>query len=152
MTRVADQTRDSDADRAAISGVVQAFFAAFTTGPDLAQRLADLRTLFLPEALIITTSGGTPTVYDVDGFITPREALLSRGDLVDFREWPTDGHIDVFGDIAQHFGGYAKTWVQEGVEHTGRGRKSMQLVRVDGVWRISAVAWDDERDGVLFDA
>jgi hypothetical protein len=29
-----------------------------------------------------------------------------------------------------------------------RGMKTTQLVRTPGSWRISALAWDDERDGL----
>ena len=34
----------------------------------------------------------------------------------------------------------------DGEPFTGRGAKSVQLVRTSDGWRISAVAWDDERD------
>jgi hypothetical protein len=135
------------ADRAEIAGIVQTFFAAFTSGPDIAAGLDELRRVFLPEAVIIRTCGMVPAVYDVEGFIAPRLALLTGGTLVDFREWEVRGRTEVFGDIAQHFCSYAKSWVQDGAPFTGRGMKTLQLVRTAGGWRISAVAWDDERDG-----
>ena len=135
-------------DKAEVAGVVRAFFAAFTSGSDTATRLDRLRSLFLSEAVIIGTCGREPVVYGVEEFIAPREALLSGGTLLDFREWPVSGRTDLFGDIAHWFGTYAKSGVQEGVRFRGRGMKSMQLVRTWEGWRISAAAWDDERDGV----
>jgi hypothetical protein len=132
-------------DQDAIADVVRRFFAAFSSGPDSAERLDDLRRVLLPEAVIVKTCGGEPTVYDVESFIEPRQALLSGGTLVDFREWPLEGHTEVYGDIAQHFTGYAKSWVQDGTTVTGRGHKTLQLVRTSAGWRISAAAWDDER-------
>jgi len=135
-------------DRAALTEIVRAFFAAFTSGPDSATRLDALRAVFLPGAVIVRTCGGEPAVYDVDSFIAPRQALLASGTLVDFREWELRGHTEVFGDIAQHFCGYAKSWVQDGRPFTGRGMKTVQFVRTPAGWRISAVAWDDERDGL----
>lgn len=74
--------------------------------------------------------------------------MLTSGTLVDFREWALAGRTSVFGDVAHHFGSYAKAGVQAGTPFTGRGMKSLQLVRVGGAWRISAAAWDDERDGL----
>ena len=136
------------ADREAIADLVGAFFAAFTSGPDSAARLDRLRSLFLPEAVIVATCGREPTVYGVDSFIAPRQALLSGGTLVDFHEWELRGHTEIFGDIAQHFGSYAKAGVQDGTPFTGRGMKTLQLVRTSAGWRISAAAWDDERDGL----
>jgi hypothetical protein len=136
------------ADRAAIADIVRTFFAAFTSGPDSAARLDALRAAFLPEAVIIRTCGGEPAVYDLDSFIAPRQALLSGGTLVDFREWELSGHTEMFGDIAQHFCGYAKAGVQDGKPFTARGMKTLQFIRTSAGWRISAAAWDDERDGL----
>jgi hypothetical protein len=141
-------TRPSAADTDAIAEVVRTFFAAFTSGRESSARLDALRDLFLPAAVIVRTCGLEPAVYDVEGFIAPRAALLSGGSLVDFEEWALDGHTEVFGDIAHHFCGYEKAGVQDGVPFTGRGMKTMQLVRTAAGWRISAVAWDDEREGV----
>jgi hypothetical protein len=153
MARVSDQpaTNDSSADRAAIEAIVRTFFAAFVSGPDSDDRLAELPALFLPQAVIVRTCGGEPAIYDVDGFIAPRRALLSGGTLTDFREWALTGHTEIFGDIAHHFGSYAKAWLQDGTPCTGRGMKTLQFVRTPAGWRISAVAWDDERDGLQLD-
>lgn len=139
------------ADREAIAGIVRTFFAAFRSAPDIAARLDELRRVFLPGAVVVRTCGLVPAVYDVDGFIAPRRALLTGGTLVDFREWEVHGRTEVFGDIAQHFCSYAKSWVQDGTSFTGRGMKSLQLVRTADGWRISAVAWDDERPGLEVD-
>lgn len=139
---------DHVSDREAIADLVRTFFAAFTSGPDSAERLDALRALFLPEAVIVRTCGGEPVVYGVDSFIAPRRALLSGGTLVDFSEWELRGHTEIFGDIAQHFGSYAKSGVQDGTPFTARGMKTLQLVRTSAGWRISAAAWDDERDGL----
>jgi hypothetical protein len=135
-------------DRAEIQGIVRAFFAAFTSGPDSPTRLDTLRSVFLPQAVIIRTCGTEPVVYGVEDFIAPREALLCGGTLVDFREWSLSGRTDLFGDVAAWFGTYAKAGVQDGTPFTGRGTKSLQFVRTSRGWRISAAAWDDEREGL----
>jgi hypothetical protein len=139
---------DTAADISEIEGLVRTFFAAFTSGPDSASRLDSLRSILLPQAVIVRTCGLKPAVYDVPGFIAPRAALLSGGTLTDFKEWELSGRIDVFGDIAHWFGAYAKEGVQNGEPFTGRGMKSLQFIRTSAGWRISAAAWDDERDGL----
>ena len=138
-----------DSDRVAITEVVDSFFAAFVSGPALEERMVALRELFMPRALIVRTGGDEPMCYGVDEFIAPRQELLGSGALTDFTEGATDGRVDVFGDIAHWFGGYTKSWTERGTSHHGRGMKSIQLVRVLSRWRISAVAWDDERPGVV---
>ena len=142
---------DVAADRAAIAEIVGTFFDAFTSGPGCAERMDALRASLLPEAVVVRTGGGEPAVYDVDGFIAPRQALLSDGTLQQFREWELSGRTEVFGDIAHHFCSYAKEGVQAGASFTGRGMKTLQLVRTSAGWRISGVAWDDEREGLSLD-
>jgi hypothetical protein len=132
-------------DETEINALIATFFDGFTSGPGSTQRFALLRSTFAPGAVITKTCGGEPESYDVEQFVGPRETLLTDGTLTDFREWPVDGRLDVFGDIAQWFGSYAKTGVQAGGAFTGAGMKSLQFVRTGAGWRISAVAWDDER-------
>jgi len=132
----------SDQDQ--IAEVVRTFFAAFTSGPDVEARLDGLRDVLLPEALIVGTCGA-PASYDVDGFIEPRRELLTSGRITEFREWELDGTTEVYGDIAHRWCTYAKEWVEGGEHREGVGAKAIQLVRAESGWRISAVAWDDER-------
>lgn len=144
-------TRSSDAgaaDREQIAAVVTTFFAGFTSGPDVAERLDALRALFLPQAVVVRTCGSAPVVHGVDDFIAPRRDLLTGGRLTGFSEWSTSARTEVFGDIAQHMCSYAKRGVQDGVAFTGAGMKVLQLVRTPAGWRISALAWDDEREGL----
>jgi hypothetical protein len=141
-------TGDEAADLAEIAGVVRTFFAAFASEPADPGRFDRLRAAFHPSAVIVRTCGLEPVVYDVEGFIAPRQALLSSGELTDFREWELSGHTELFGDIAQHFCGYAKSGTTDGQPFTGRGMKSLQLVRTVDGWRITAAAWDDERPGL----
>lgn len=142
---------DVPADRAEIAEIVRTYFAAFTSGPGCDERMAALRATFLPEAVIVRTGGGEPAVYDVDGFIAPRQAILTDGTLEEFHEWELSGHTELFGDIAQHFCSYAKEGVQSGVPITGRGMKTLQLVRTAAGWKISGAAWDDECEGLSLD-
>jgi hypothetical protein len=138
-------------DRAAIAELVQIFFAAFVSGPELSRRLDAMREVLLPQAVIVRTCGGEPAVYDVESFIGPRRELLSSDRLTHFSEWEVSGRSELFGDIATHFCSYAKSGVQGGTPFTARGMKVFQFVRTGAGWRISAVAWDDERDGLTVD-
>ena len=147
-TTIERMTELTAADRGEIEGMVEVFFAAFTSGPDCSGRMDALRRLFVPQAVITRTGGGEPAIYDVDGFIAPRQALLEGGTLVDFSEWALAGRTEVFGDIAHWWGSYAKEGVQDGTPFTGRGMKTIQLIRTTAGWRITAAAWDDERPGL----
>lgn len=131
-------------DEAAITSVLGQFFSAFVSGPDAQTHVSVLRTILLPDAIVVNAAGAEPVVLTVDSFIEPRVDLLTHGGLVDFREWMTTARIDLFGDVAQVWCTYEKAWLVDDVPHGGRGSKTIQLVRTGAGWRISAVAWDDE--------
>ena len=133
-------------DESAVEDLVRAFFSAFTSGPETAARLDDLRRIMLPGATVVRTCGLPVEVYDVESFIAPRLALLTSGEISDFEEWPEPGRVDVFGDVAHWWGPYGKRWRTGTEVHTGRGMKTMSFVRTDDGWRISSAAWDDERE------
>jgi hypothetical protein len=147
-TATTSTTTTTASDRAEVLKVVDAFFGAFVSGPGCGERMDGLRALLLPQAVVVRTCGLEPAVMGVEDFIAPREALLTGGTLEHFREWPAEGRVEVFGDIAHWFGSYAKAGEQDGEPFAGRGMKTIQLVRTAGGWRISAAAWDDERDGL----
>ena len=73
-----------------------------------------------------------------------RELEILRGDLVEILYRHTKD------DVEYLFGNQITALAEEkdGVTVTGRGMKTLQLVRTDAGWRISAAAWDDEREGL----
>lgn len=134
-------------DHDEVRTILDMFFSAFVSGPRAHECGQVLREVMLPTAVVVRTCGGEPMSYTVEEFIAPRIELLTSGAVEDFREWVTDVRVDLFGDIAQAWCGYDKSWRQATEDHHGRGMKSIQLVRNGRGWRISAVAWDDERPG-----
>ncbi|WP_243706158.1 GNAT family N-acetyltransferase [Micromonospora sp. KC721] len=134
----------TSSDQEEIHALIRCYFDAFTSGSRVDEQMAALRDAMLPGAVIVRTCGTEPEVYDVDAFIQPRRAMLTDGTLTDFHEQARLGRLDVFGDIAQWFGRYVKQGRRNGVPYAGGGMKSMQFVRTDAGWRISAAAWDDD--------
>lgn len=135
-------------DSEQIATVIERFFAAFDSARDTDQAMAELRDLFVPGAVVLRGCGLEPEAMTVDEFIEPRSRMLADGTLTDFSEHATTGRIDVFGDVAAWFGAYEKSGFHDGRPYDGAGMKSAQLVRTRAGWRLSAVAWDDERRGV----
>ena len=129
--------------QAALDELTRVFFGAFANKHG-APNVDGLRRLFLPQAVITKRSGSTCEVMTVSQFIEPRQWLLTGGTLVDFEEWETSARTEIFGGIAQRFSTYEKAGMMAGQPFTGRGVKTIQFVLLDGEWRISALAWEDE--------
>jgi len=137
-----------DQAKAEIDALVAAFFRLFSTKKDGKVDLSAIFDLFIPEGTIIKNTGPEPVVYDLNGFIEPREKLLNGRDLVDFWEQEVTEHTDIFGNIAQRFSLYRKGGIQSGTPFETLGMKTTQIVRTPRGWRISALVWDDCREGL----
>ena len=134
-------------DLEAIDQLIAAFMGVFSNQGGARPRLELIRELFIEEGLIIKNSGPAPEVCGLEAFIRPRERILSDGTLTDFEEHEESARTLVFGNIAQRVAVYSKSGILSGQPFRTRGVKTTQLVRTPGGWRISALAWDDEREG-----
>ena len=129
---------------AGIDQQVRDFFGAFTNKGGRRPDVERLRRIFLPQAVITRRDGNAVEIYDLERFIAPRLKLLTDGSLVEFEEEEESARTEVYGGIAQRWCTYRKAGVLQGRPYAGRGVKTIQFVRLDGVWRISALAWEDE--------
>lgn len=108
----------------------------------------DLHDLMLDGSMLIKNSGEAPESATVTEFISQRQGLVDAGELTAFEEFELGGTMELFGNVAHRFSHYAKRGVLNGVPFEGRGAISTQFVRTADGWRISAMAWDDERPGL----
>lgn len=131
-------------DKDAIDELTAAFFGAFTNHNGGEPGVDRLYSLFMPDAIIVKNVDQATEVYDVSAFIEPRRQVLTNGSLVEFREEEVSETTEIFGNIAQRFSRYEKSWIAAGQSRTGSGVKSIQFVRTTQGWKISALAWDDE--------
>lgn len=136
----------TDEDQRAIDALVRAFFGLFSNRGGVRPNLHAIFDLCIPEAVISKCVSSTPEIMSLEAFIAPREALLSNGTLTDFEERETAHHTQVFGNVALRSCTYAKSGVLNGVPFDARGAKVFQFIKGPRGWRISAVAWDDERE------
>ncbi len=135
------------ADLGAIDALMAAFYRMFCNLGGARPNLALIYDLFIPEGLVIKHGAGAPEIFNLQQFIAPRERLLTDGTLAEFQEAEVAARTEVFGNIAQRTSLYRKSGRWSGVPFQARGVKTTQLVRTAAGWRISALAWDDEREG-----
>ena len=134
-----------------IDAATTAFFGHFDNREGRRPDADQLRAAFLEGASIVKATDGGIEAMSVEGFIGPRVELLSSGSLVDFHEWEEAGRTEVFGAMARRVSRYSKAWVEDGAVSTGRGLKYLSFARVDGAWKIAALVWQDEADGLDVD-
>ena len=138
-----------DRDKQCIDALTTELFRIFSPKPGATVSLQRIHDLFIPQGIVVRTCGPNTEVFSIPEFIAPRERMLNDGTLVDLcehEEWET---TEIFGNVAQRFLAYRKTGVLHGERFDTRGMQTIQFVRKDGEWKMSAMAWDDERNGVV---
>jgi len=139
-------------DKKAIDNLTRQFFSIFTNRDGAVPGFGIINDLFIPEGLIVKAFGPSPEVCSLDDFIEPRRVMLTDGTLTDFAEEETDEVTRILGNVAQRLSLYRKSGVRVEGPFEARGVKAFQFVRTPDGWRISSVAWDDERDGFAIPA
>jgi hypothetical protein len=134
-----------------LAALTAAFLDAVSFEPGARPAYATIRDLFIDQGVLIKNIG-TPDITTVDGFIAPRQALVDSGELTEFEERELAHVNEVFGNVAHRMSTYSKRGVQGGARFEARGVISTQFVFTPDGWRMSAMAWDDERPGVTLPA
>jgi hypothetical protein len=142
------EVEDPDAVRAALNTLAHRFFAAVSFEPGQRPGYHAIHELFIEGGKLIRNSGAQPEIATVAQFIEPRQRSVESGELSAFSETETAEITEIFGNVAHRFSSYTKSGVLGGSPFTGRGMISTQFVRTPDGWKISSMAWDDERPGL----
>ena len=132
----------------ATQSLIEAFFAAVSYPAGGAPRYDRIRELFVPEGLLIKNSGDAPEVSSLDAFIAPRQELADSGRMTAFEEVEVAARTEAFGNVAHRLSTYRKRGVLDGVAFSGTGIITTQFIATPAGWRMTAMAWDDERPGL----
>ena len=108
--------------------------------------------LFIESGQLIRNSSALPEISTVSQFIEPRQRMVDSGELTSFKEVEIAEVTEIFGNLAHRFSTYEKYGINKGAEFEGRGIISIQFIKTDTGWKISSMAWDDERPGLTIPA
>jgi hypothetical protein len=127
---------------------IEDFFRAVSFESGQAPAYAAIRDLFIDGGKLIRASSELPEISSVDAFITSRQSAFDSGALTSFAEIEITATTEVFGNVAHRFSTYEKRGMVDGAPIEGSGLISTQFVRISAHWKISSMAWDDERPGL----
>lgn len=139
---------DPDAVTIELERLVDGFFRAVSFEVGGTPSFERIHDLFIEPGLLIKNSGAAPEISNVRQFIEPRQASVDSGELTRFHEAELSAKTEVFGNVAHRFGGYIKSGTLKGAAFEVKGLISTQFVRTKAGWRMSSMAWDDEREGL----
>lgn len=128
------------------------FFQSVSFTPGNAPDYEHIHTLFVEQGLLIKNVGSTPEISTVSQFIAPRSESVRAGELTAFHEAELSETTETFGNVAHRFSSYTKSGTLKGSSFNARGMISTQFVYTPHGWKISSMAWDDERPGLKLPA
>lgn len=137
-------------EEAAIGAVIDEMYAMIS-GPKGPRDWSRQANCFHPDARQIRTwieTDGRATFRSMalDDYARDTTPFFAEND---FFEVETGRRIDLFGNIAHVWSAYEARTALDDAEPERRGINSIQLFRdPDLGWRIVAMIWDNERDGV----
>jgi hypothetical protein len=126
---------------------VQAFLRSVSFAEGERPAYDDMRALFSDGARL-TRTGPVYESWTVDEFVNTLSAAYEAGALTWFEETELSGREELFGNVAHRFSPYAKRGARPTGPIDARGAISTQFVHTADGWRISSMAWDDERPGL----
>ena len=138
----------NDTVKAQLDRLVSAFFRAVSFEAGERPPYEAIHALFIERGLLIKNVGAVTEISSVREFIEPRQALVDSGTLTRFHESEISGSTVIFGNVAHRFCAYAKSGTSGGVPFEGKGMITTQFIKTPEGWKMSAMAWDDERPGL----
>jgi hypothetical protein len=133
---------------AELKDLVDEFFRAVSFESGQRPAYARIRDLFIDEGMLIRNGPDGPEISSVDEFIAVRQRILDSGALTAFAEVEPAATTEAFGNVAHRFSTYEKHGTINGEAINASGLISTQFVRTPSGWKMSSMAWDDERPGL----
>lgn len=128
--------------------ITRVFYTLFNNKDGQVPPVEKVHELFIPEGIIIKNIDASPVIYNLQQFIEPRIKLLTDGSLLEFSEEEITARTEIFGNIAHRFSTYHKSGILNGNRFEANGMKTIQFINTTDGWKISSLAWDDEREGL----
>ena len=135
-------------DRADLERLISRFLGAVSFEAGQQPAYSELRGLFVAGGRLIRTGPGATECASIEEFIAGLEATFDAGELTSFGENETGEITEIFGNVAHRLSTYHKRSTINGVSSQVRGAISTQFARTADGWRITSMAWDDERPGL----
>ena len=128
--------------------IVDTFFRCVSFEEGSEPAYGGILDLCVPEAHFFKTVPGSRETASAQHFVANRRRAFASGAMSAFHEVEISGVSHRFGNVGHRLSAYDKRGVLDGQPFAARGVTLTQFVHLDAGWRISSMAWDDERDGL----
>jgi hypothetical protein len=136
-------TSKNTPDQQAIDLLTKAFFGVFNN-VNRAPDFTTIKSISIPETIIIKKNGTDQVVYNLETFIEPRQKILTDGTLTAFSENEISSETNIIDHIAQRYSRYEKSGYMSGKYFKEYGNKFFQFIKTSEGWKINSLIWQDD--------
>jgi len=139
---VRTQAQNNSTDSLRIDSTVNAFYQTLSFSQPGANHYDDLVHFFTSQGLLISNVGKEPQVWTASQYISGAKEAFSKQQITLWEEQEVHARTDIFGKVAQRFSTYKIRLIAHGMESLREGVNAIQLIKQNGTWLITSVAWD----------
>lgn len=132
---------------AAINETITKVFAAISFTKGNPSNMHQLEGLFIEQGMLINYNEATPLILGVKEFIQHFEKQFADGMITELEDKEVHHQTEIYDKIAHRFSFYEARFKSSDTMPFAVGVNSMQLVKVDGQWLVSSMAWNDDNRG-----
>jgi len=145
----ADTSLQNNDDSAAVDAAIANFYQILSFTSADQNKYNTLPQLFTAQGVLISAVADKPFFWTVQQYSQMAEDNFKKQKMEVWGEQETCSQTHIFGKIAQRFSTYKILYVADGKETTRAGINAIQLVKENGKWLITSVAWDRVSDTLL---
>lgn len=131
-------------DDSAITKAVHDAYMAISFKEGEKPRYSEIGNYFIPEAQLINFRTDTPQITGIKHFGESYKTFVETKHIKLFYEEELFGRTEQFGRVAHRISTYV-TYLNTRDKPEERGVNSFQLVKINGVWKVSSIIWDVEK-------
>lgn len=137
---------ESGQDLIEINGLTNSLYLCISFRKGARPDIEMLKDLFIKEGMLINNNGD-PMIFTIDQFVDAIDYQVSAGSLTSFSEKEVAERTEIFGNIAHRFSTYEARFDPDDPDPLSIGINSIQLLKVEGSWRVGSIVWNDEKEG-----
>lgn len=129
-----------------LNKVAEALFQAISFEEGSQPNIAAIKELFIENGLLINCNEAEPQCLQVDQFIEHFHGLFDQKHISSLHETEVHHKTKIYDHIAHRYSFYeART--TPGAAPFAVGINTLQFVKIGSDWKISSMAWNDDKRG-----
>lgn len=134
-------------DQEALDLLTAQLYAAISFEKGGEPDLEKLKSLFLPQGLLINNNEEHPVIWNPEEFIATYRQQIDGGAVVAFLEKEITGRTGLFGTIAHRRSTYEARFRTADGTFPVKGINSIQYLKTSNAWKVVSILWNDEAEG-----